>query len=968
MPQFQSLIRLLLFYAFTLLIMVSLYYVALYIGLKEYSKQNSMAIFDNLQHEIIEHGVATNSDVEAILEKNYFADISYQLIFMLPSGQTYIYTHTRPNEKELIPISFPASAVNTKVSYQLDNNVLRASITLENGYKFYLVLRHKSPEIRWTLYRYWLPLIAALILLMIALIYTLRRQANWQQLLLYTDNLSEDAKEAYSSIPFITNKSSSEFLRLGYALSRIKYQLHSNHRRIQTLQHRLERLVDYAPLPMLMIMRKGDISFFNRRFEQVFATSYQSDIRYKLIDFFTGSDKATQQLLLDLSTQRVTRTLLVYGLENNQPYQLHITPWFGEHGQVRGFSALLNNVSAFIEKTETLQKSNQNLEAKVKSFTELRSVIGHELRTPLNAIISTLDMIEKQTLNKEQQEILATLTQSSQAMLTMLNDMLDMAKIEAGRVDIVSESCDIFKLGQHVSDLMISATRRQNIDLLYYFDPACPRYISTDGSRLCQILLNLMGNAVKFTHSGYVALIIKGATQPPLNQTTSSDSDSGSDIVTQAKDSTDSNPEYQWIRFSVKDSGIGIATSEQHKLFSYFNQANPQINQKFGGTGLGLAISNSFAQLLGGFIQLDSEIDCGSTFSLYIPCRSPIYQPVYHFHSDLLHIHLIAVVDQALSETYLQRIGDYLFMTVSIYSELNPVAIEQLAQQLTQPSSAMTPILMLDYDYYQAYNDKLKAQSEPLNIENIDNSNGLKNSSLNTASPANNTLQELINNTKVAKIVLSRKPERSIPSDILEGFDGFLNKPIDITLMISELIRLAKHQPKTPLSSLAPIAVKDELIASNPLDIDNAGFDANPSIDNTVISEASKKQSESSQPPLILVVEDNITNQKITCKLLSKLGYESVVAKNGEQALKVLKVHRQQLALILMDCRMPVMDGLAATRAIRDSGDNIVIIALTANDSAEDQLICQQAGMDEFLTKPIQKNKLEKVLKLFLDP
>lgn len=387
------------------------------------------------------------------------------------------------------------------------------------------------------------------------------------------------------------------------------------------------------------------------------------------------------------------------------------------------------------------QKSNQNLEAKVKSFTELRSVIGHELRTPLNAIISTLDMIEKQTLNKEQQEILATLTQSSQAMLTMLNDMLDMAKIEAGRVDIVSESCDIFKLGQHVSDLMISATRRQNIDLLYYFDPTCPRYISTDGSRLCQILLNLMGNAVKFTHSGYVALIIEGVTQPPLNQTTSSDSDSdsSSDIVTQAKDSTDSNPEYQWIRFSVKDSGIGIAASEQHKLFSYFNQANPQINQKFGGTGLGLAISNSFAQLLGGFIQLDSEIDCGSTFSLYIPCRSPIYQPVYHFHSDLLHIHLIAVVDQALSETYLQRIGDYLFMTVSIYSELNPVAIARLAQQLTQPSSAMTPILMLDYDYFQAYNDKLKAQSEALNIENIDNSDGLKNSSLNTASPANNT-------------------------------------------------------------------------------------------------------------------------------------------------------------------------------------------------------------------------------------
>ena len=999
MQQFQSLIRLLLFYALTLLIMLCLYYAALYIGIMDNSKNHSVEAFDNLQHDITEHLASLDYDVDAILKKPYLQDLSYQLILMSPSGQTYIHTNTRPNETELITISFPDPTLPPKNSYQLDNEVLKATISLEDGYKIHILLRHQTPDINWTSYLYWLPLVIAIVLFMMALFYTLRRQANWQQLLTYTDNLSEDAKEAYSSTPFIVNKSTSEFLRLGYTLSRVKYQLHNNHRRIQVLQHRLERLVDSAPLPMLMIMRKGDISFFNQRFEQVFTTSYQSDISYKLIDFFTGNDKTTQQLLLDLSAQRVTRTLLVYGLENNQPYQLHITPWFGEHGQVRGFTALLNNVSSFIEQSKILQKNNQNLEAQVKSFTELRSVIGHELRTPLNAIISTLDMMEQETFNIEQQEILSTLTQSSQSMLAMLNDMLDMAKIEAGRVDIVSESKDIFKLGQHVSDLMLSATRRQNIDLLYYFDPICPRYISTDGSRLCQILLNLMDNAVKFTQSGYVALTIEGITQQQmamLNQgdklnkvghnrptnpsknrafaksqnskllKSSSDTVSTDEVThADAINNTGTNPEYQWIRFSVKDSGIGIAATDQHKLFSYFNQANPQINQKFGGTGLGLAISNSFAQLLGGFIQLDSEIGCGSTFNLYIPCRSPIYEPVYHFHSDLLHIHLIAVVDQALRETYLQRIGNYLFMNISIYSELNPATIARLEQQLTQQQPGVTSILMLDYDCYQDYDNNLRSQSEALNIESIDNSDSINDSLLGVPTQANHTLQEMINNTKLPKILLSRKPERSIPSDTLEEFDGFLNKPINVTLMISELIRLAQNQVKLPPSlPTASIVVKDKFTARNESNIDDVNFNINEAIESNTLR--NMQPQEQAEQPLILVVEDNITNQKITCKLLSKLGYRSVVAENGEQALSLLKVHRQQLALILMDCRMPVMDGLTATRAIRDSGDNITIIALTANDSPEDKISCQQVGMDEFLTKPIQKNKLATMLKHFI--
>ena len=978
MQQFQSLKRLLLFYTLTLFIMLSLYYVALYLEIKDYSERHSVATFNNLHHDLTEDVITSNYEVKEILKKPYLQEFSYQLIFMLPSGQTYIHNQTLPNESDLLLTSFPSTTLDKNTYYQLDNQTLRATVFLENGYQLYIVLRHKTPEIEWTSYRYWLPLIAAFILFVIALMYMLKRQANWQQLLAYTDNLSEEAKEAYSSMPFNIKRTTSEFLRLGHALSRIKYQLHNNHRRIQILQHRLERLVDSAPLPMLMVMRQSQISFFNKRFEQVFATSYQSNLTYTLTDFLTGSDKATQQLLLDLSTQRVTRTLLVYGLENNQPYQLHITPWFGEHGQIRGFTALLNNVNHFIKQSKALQIKNQGLESQVKSFIELRSIIGHELRTPLNAIISTLDMIEKETLNADQQEILSTLTQSSHSMLTMLNDTLDMAKIEAGRMDIVSESTDIFELGQHVSDLMLGNTRRQDIDLLYYFAPNCPRYISTDGSRLCQILLNLMDNAVKFTTSGYVALTVEGVTQQQLT-----DINEGSQIKsshyhssnkpfakpknkTLVKATTDSisiastsfdvdtdnssneaSAEYHWIRFSVKDSGIGIASTEQKKLFSYFNQANPKINQKFGGTGLGLAISSSFAQLLGGFIHLESEAASGSTFSVYLPCYAPIYQPVYHFHNSLPHIHLIAVVDQALRESYLQRIGHYLSMNISIYSELNERTIAQLKHQLTDNKSDLTTILMLDYECYETYIAKSSDNSGDIVSDSTDN--------------VDNTLRMVINNCKLPKILLSRKPERGIPSTLLDEFDGFLNKPINVTVMVSELVRLAQYQFKvTGLDSAAISFDKDDNFQPASYDVKKGKTSENSIVD--------KQDTEIDlTAPLILIVEDNIVNQKIGRKLLEKLGYRSMIADNGKQALILLEAHRQDISLILMDCRMPVMDGLEATLAIRSSGDNITIVALTANDSIEDRLLCQQVGMDEFLTKPVQKDKLQQVLKQYID-
>ena len=208
-------------------------------------------------------------------------------------------------------------------------------------------------------------------------------------------------------------------------------------------------------------------------------------------------------------------------------------------------------------------------------------------------------------------------------------------------------------------------------------------------------------------------------------------------------------------------------------------------------------------------------------------------------------------------------------------------------------------------------------------------------------------LNTLLTHPSLPKILFSIKPERRIPSVLLGKYDGFLNKPLDMTLLLSEMLRLTS-------------AARQKLV--QPLEHEESS--------TQLLTIANKLGSvfpnEEAPLPLVLVVEDSPTNQKITCKMLTKLGYRSIVAEDGQQALDCLKSQRDEILLILMDCRMPVMDGLQATQAIRAQGDNIPIVALTANNTQEDREACIQAGMDEFLTKPINKEALVTVLQAFI--
>jgi len=596
--------------------------------------------------------------------------------------------------------------------------------------------------------------------------------------------------------------------------------------------------------------------------------------------------------------------------------------------------------------------------------------MGHDLRLPLEAMIDTLEPIDTSVLTVKEHQIVNTLIETSHAMLIMLNEMLDIGEIEVRKTRLNIETVDIYKIGQHVSHLVTKDARQHGLELLYFFTPDCPRLIDTDHKRLQTILRNLLDNAIRYTSSGYVVLTIEAVNTEQLsakNTILVNDLVNGTtNKLVPDNTNKKTNPAHDWVRFSIQDSGIGLETTQRDKLHSYFNQTaqleNTQLDQssysqkasqihtQVSQADVGLTTAHSFAKLLGGFIELHSTPDVGSTFDLYLPCQNPNYQPIYHLNQQLTRLHLIAVINQPLAAEHLKRLCTHLSITVTIFTSTDSVTLQQLNDELMQNQRTLAPILLLDYDYYESITLALSNQSKMKDEKSIHANmveEQIKEEDLANTLSSNidrqHTLNHLLANVSLPKILLSMKSERRIASMLLDRCDGFLTKPLDVNLLLSELLRLTLPTRQI-LIQAADIKYNDSVVVS----ADNRS--------DEIIS------------PLILVVEDSPTNQKIACKMLAKLGYRSVVAEDGQQALDILQAQRREIDLILMDCRMPVMDGLQATQAIRAQGDDIPIVALTANNTEEDRSACLKVGMDEFLAKPINKDKLQDVLTALIKP
>lgn len=880
------------------------------------------------------HNQSTTSELlleKVIAEVNYkldrndenFDDVYYyqnpilagfRFVVFSPQGKTIIIANGGSSKLDHLP-KWNLSQQQTNI---ITDNIegLEAWQLLHKDYRLYANIKYTSflDFIQQKRY-YQLPVVIVIIFLLIFLFRLNAHHKAWLQLANYYQAIQQhNAISSYQPLKLHQHffYSDAEIFQFEQMLNRISFQMHQYHQKLAQARHYQELLIDGSLIPLFLVNRKGQISYFNKCFAMTFDTDFQKDTVYLLTDFIAGQDKTSQQTLLQLKHIHQVTNILVTNLHRTKFFNLLLNPIYNQFGQLQSFSCSLELVNNYYQQLQESWITIKQLQDKLASTDESRAFLAHELRTPLTSIISITDLFERHSLSLKQQEDLDTILQSSKELLDFLNKLLDTAKLEAGKLNVHVVSVELAEFIKRICNLVASKARAQGIDLLCYIDPEVPCYIETDNHFLRQILENLLGNAIKFTKKGYVALVltIVNKEDPIIQQ-----------YLTQ-KQLTD-----KWIKFSIQDTGIGINESEQSRLFFRFNQANDNISHKFGGTGLGLVNSKRFSQLLGGFIHLKSEQGKGSDFQVYLPLEVYRSQSIYQFKIEEYPIQLIIITAFEISRQHFYSLSNVLNLPTIIRVGINEEIVQEINHKLM---SDLTPIFLIDEICFE------KAPKLFNKIHNFNHAN---------------------------KILCSMKPTSDINQEILKQFDNFLQKPLYVSNFIGKIIQIyEKILAANDQSSMVSAQVAyEEFLQQHSSNIETLSNNQEqheiPNTTQPLISQEIKS---------ILVAEDNETNQIIIKRYLEKMGCQVFIADNGKVAIELLKENREKISLILMDCRMPVMDGLQATQLIRAKQDSIPIIALTANESDEDHKLCVEAGMDWVLSKPINEEKLTFIFKKWM--
>ncbi len=532
------------------------------------------------------------------------------------------------------------------------------------------------------------------------------------------------------------------------------------------------------------------------------------------------------------------------------------------------------NEEALENSNQQLRKSNLELENaryEADQANQAKSIflatMSHEIRTPLNGVLGMAALLAETPLTNEQQMFTETITTCGETLINVINDILDFSKIESGNLELEREDFDLRQSIEDVLDIFGTKAAEIGLDLVYQIANNVPSQIVGDNLRLRQVLINLVGNAIKFTEHGEVCICVN------LQET--------------ASDGTLA------LRFDVRDTGIGIPEDKLNRLFKAFSQVDSTTTRKYGGSGLGLAISEKLVKLMGGEINVKSQPDQGSTFSFTISTNKGTRVMVpyaYYSMTGQEGKRILIVDDNKTNRTILSRQFEYW--------KLQPV-LAASGEEALAILSKNTEIDLVITDMQMPGMDGI-------------------------------TLASLIREKypHVPIILLSSVGEE-LKNDKRKLFVSILSKPIKQHILSKQVVNALQQRA----------TAKEEKVSRNKLSIDFC-----------------KKF-----PFNILVAEDNQMNQHVIMHILQKMGYKPNLVKNGQEAVEA--ANERDYDLILMDMQMPVMDGLEATAVIRRTVvGHPVIIALTANAMETDEEACLNAGMDDYIPKPV---KLEELMDKF---
>lgn len=631
---------------------------------------------------------------------------------------------------------------------------------------------------------------------------------------------------------------------------------------------KMKYAIDNSPVPVIITDNNGLIEYVNKEFEKVYGYSMEEVCGRKPSVIKGEIDENKYKELWDSLKKGSTWSgKFVNKAKDGEKIivEEHISPIYDSKGNLISFVGIQRDITLQEKLINELIIAKQQADEASKAKSDFLSSMSHEIRTPLNAIVGMSDLLKETELTEEQKRYIEILSNASDSLLAIVNDILDISKIESGKVEIEKIVFNLEKLVYDICEIISIRASNKNVEVICRIKPDVPINLIGDPTKLRQIIMNLMGNSVKFVEKGWILLEIYKKSQD------------GNNVV---------------IGFKVSDTGVGIPPDKLDSIFDKFAQADASTYRKYGGTGLGLAISKMLVELMGGNISVSSVVGEGTTFEFFIPLTVTSLKEESNISLDigsLRGLKIIIIDDNDINRIIFKEILSPFGLVIETYS--SPIAAykEMVAKKYD--------IAIVDY--------------------NMPEMNGYE------------LIKKIIFSPEVKqkpKILLTTSDILKFKKEELRSLDvKFLVKPIKKMVLLDTLLNIIKNK-------------KEDIIK--------------------VEKDVSYSKSELPQIK-ILIVDDSEDNRILMSSYLKGSPVIFDMAEDGQKAVDM--VLKNEYDIVFMDMQMPVMDGMIATKMIRELEiekglKKNFIVALTANVLKEQIEQALKNGFDDYLTKPIKKN------------